>query len=489
MAMSPEAEKQLAEDISGFYADPLGFVLYAFPWGVPGTALEDHDGPDQWQAAQLDRVGRAIQEDPLTTIQEATASGHGIGKSAETSWVILWAMSTRPDLAGVVTANTQNQLKSKTWRELALWHKRAINGHWFEWTATRFFHKEHPDTWGVDAIPNTEHNSEAFAGLHAEHVLVIYDEASAIPDKIWEVTEGAMTTPRAMWFAYGNPTVNTGRFRECFGKFKHRWVARNIDARTCKMTNKAKLQEWLDDHGEDSDFFRVRVRGEFPRSGSTQLIGTGIVEDARRRELEMDEYHFMPLVIGVDVARFGDDQTVITVRQGRKIHYQKKYRQLRNTAVAAYASAEYRKFQSLGAPMGPIFVDGIGVGAGVVDILSASRYPVVDVGAGEAAEEKKRYYNKRIEMWDRMKEWLEAGADIPDDSELQDDLVGPQYGFKPGTEKMFLESKEDMKARGLASPDCAESVAVTFAEHVMAPPVAAGGHHELGYDSVEPDVV
>ena len=259
LEVSARWDADLTEDIAEFYDDPLGFVYYAFEWGE--GLLEGFDGPDKWQSEQLVRIGEKFQNDPETTIREAVASGHGIGKSALVAWIILWAMSTRPHLNGVITANTTTQLSTKTWRELALWHKRSINQHWFTWTATKFFHKQHPETWFCAAIPNTEHNSEAFAGLHAQHVLVLYDEASGIPDIIWEVTEGALTTPRAMWFVYGNPTRNTGRFRSCFAEDSRRWTNHQIDSRTAKMTNKKELQEWLEVYGEDSDFFRVRVKG------------------------------------------------------------------------------------------------------------------------------------------------------------------------------------------------------------------------------------
>lgn len=460
--MKPAAdfETELTRDIAQFYADPYGYVMYAFPWG--SGPLEGHDGPDEWQAKQLIEIGEAIKADPEGfTLQDAIASGHGIGKSTQTSWIILWAMSTRPNLAGWVTANTQSQLKSKTWRELSVWHKRAINAHWFEWTATRFYQVEHPETWGIDAIPWSEHNSEAFAGLHAEHVLMVMDEASSIADKIWEVAEGAMTTPRAMWFCFGNPTRNTGRFRECFGKYKHRWSTRQIDSRTCKMANKAKLQEWAEDHGEDSDFFRVRVRGEFPRQGSNQLIGSDVVHAARQANLPVDEYLLHPIVIGVDVARFGMDETVIIVRQGRKVLDLKTYRGLDNMQVGARAAETYRAHQKAAA----LFVDEVGVGSGVVDYLKASGYPVVGVNAGARATNDKLYLNKRAEMWCRMKEWLEGGADIPDDPDLGEQLTALEYDYTP-KEQIRLEKKDDLKARGLSSPDRADALALTFAEIV-----------------------
>lgn len=451
-------EEALAEDIAEFYDDPYGFIMYVFPWGVKDGPLEEYDGPDDWQAEQLIRIGEEFIKDPLTTIREATASGHGIGKSAEVAWIILWAMSTRPHLNGVVTANTLPQLNTKTWRELAVWHKRAINIHWFKWTATKFFHRSHPETWFCAAVPNTEHNSEAFAGLHAVHVLVIYDEASGIPDKIWEVSEGAMTTPRAMWFVYGNPTKNTGRFRECFHSDKHRWFTRQIDSRQAKMTNKKEISEWVNTYGEDSDFIRVRVRGVFPRVGDMQFISSDLVDRAMEWECPYEAYFQLPILIGVDVARYGDDKTVITVRQGRKILEIRKFRELNTMQVATVVADAIREFRPAAT-----FVDGIGVGAGVVDRLRMLNYEIIEVNAGVKPDDEETYFNKRAEMWDRTRIWLRDGADIPDDAELRSSLIGIEYSFND-KELMRMERKADMKKRGLDSPDEGDSIAMTFAE-------------------------
>lgn len=456
-------ETALTHKIGEFFHDPLGYVLFAFPWGDAGTELADFpDGPDKWQREQLEGIAEKFAADPLATIQDAVSSGHGIGKSAEVAWLILWAMSTRPHLAGWVTANTQTQLKTKTWRELSIWHKRSINHHWFKWTATRFFHVDHAETWGMDAIPWTEHNSEAFAGLHAKYVLIIMDEASAIADVIWEVSEGAMTTPRAMWFCFGNPTRNTGRFYACFGKFRHRWANRKIDSRTCRMTNKKKIAEWQQDHGEDSDFFKVRVRGEFPAAGSNQLISSLAVENARRADMMEEDYIHHPILIGVDVARFGDDETVITVRQGRKQISQTIFRELDNIQVALRVSECYRNYSEAS-----IFVDEVGLGAGVVDYLKSMSYPVVGVNVGRAASDTSKFYNLRAEAWFRMKEWVESGADILDDPDLAEQLAGIEYDYTP-KEQVRLEKKEDMKQRGMSSPDRADALALTFA-YIVAP--------------------
>lgn len=450
-------EKKLEDLVYLCRNDPERYVKTCIEIPNNGT-------PDTWQSAQLNRVKEAFEQDSDAVIREAISSGHGIGKSAEVAWIILWAMSTRPNLAGVITANTEAQLNTKTWRELAVWHKRCLNAHWFNWTATKFYHVHHPETWFVSSIPWNETRPEAFAGLHAEHVLVIYDEASAIPDCIWEVSEGAMTTPRAMWFCYGNPTKNTGRFRECFGRFKHRWHHTQIDSRTCKMTNKSEIQEWIEDYGEDSDFVRVRVRGEFPRAGSLQFIPSDHVANARSRTLEHSVYFHMPIVLGVDVARFGDDQSVILIRQGRKVITTFKYRSLNTVQLAARVIEKIREFKPLCT-----FVDVIGIGAGVVDQLVELGYNVIEVNASNKPDDEETYYNKRAEMWGRMKEWLAGDADIPDDPELADELTGLEYGYTPTKFQIKLERKEDMKARGLSSPDCADALAITFAEHVAAP--------------------
>jgi len=452
-------ELQIVEDIAEFYADPLGYVLYAFPWGEPGP-LEDFEGPDKWQAEQLERVGKAFRDKPDTNIQEAIASGHGIGKSAETSWIVLWAMSTRPHLAGWVTANTQSQLKSKTWRELAIWHKLSINKNWFEWTATRFCHVQHKITWGLDAIPWSEHNPEAFAGLHAEHVLMIMDEASAVADSIWEVAEGAMTTPRAMWFVFGNPTRNTGRFRECFRKFKHRWSAKKIDSRTCLMSNKEKLDEWEEDHGADSDFFRIRVRGEFPLTDANQLIDTGAIEAAAKTKSLASG----PLIIGVDPARFGDDRASIIRRRNRAAYGLKTFKKCSLMELAGWvhkAILEEKPAQ--------VAIDVGGLGAGVVDRLIELGHEdiIVPVNFGGTAL-KPEYANKRSEMWGDMKKWLESNMPvmIPDNDELQTDLGVPQYTYDSNS-RLLLETKAQIKKRGMRSPDCGDALGLTFAEPVV----------------------
>lgn len=464
-----QAERELRELIGSCFYSPERYVHLAFRWGEGD--LEGQDGPDQWQLDLLRAITAAFAGDPDAVIQDATASGHGIGKSAVTAWLILWAMSTRPHLSGVVTANTGNQLTTKTWRELALWHKRSINSHWFEWSATRFYQVDNPETWFVAAIPNTEHNSEAFAGLHAKYVLVIYDEASAIPDPIWEVTMGAMTTPGAMWFVFGNPTRNTGRFRECFGSQKHRWTTRTVDARTAKMTNKVYLDQVISDYGIDSDLVRVRVLGLFPKASDMQFIPVDIVEAAMVRTLEPREWHHYPRVLGVDVARFGSDQSVIICRQGLKAFEPKTYRQIDLMELAARVVEEFHERQATA-----VIVDETGLGGGVVDRLKQLEIPVVGVNFGSTAVDSSTYANKRSEIWGELRQWLKQPVDIPNDADLRNELIGPEYGYD-NQMRIQLERKDRMRDRGLSSPDIADALALTFATYSIGPQRRADRRH------------
>lgn len=463
---SAEADARLAAEIAGYAADPLGFVLFAFPWG--GGALADYpDGPDVWQREILRGMGEQLSTgaSAASVIREAVSSGHGVGKSALVAWIILWAMSTFSDTRGVVTANTENQLKGKTWAELAKWHRLCLCGYWFDCTATALISTQagHEKTWRVDMVAWSERNTEAFAGLHnkGRRVLLIFDEASAIPDAIWEVSEGALTDAdtEIIWCCFGNPTRNTGRFRECFGRYAHRWNTRRVDSRTAAMTDKNQLAQWVEDYGEDSDFVRVRVRGEFPRAGDRQFISSDIVHEARGRSLKPDQYSFAPRILGVDVARNGSDQSVITRRQGLACLEQRKFRGLDTVTLAGIVAEECREW---GADK--IFVDGIGVGAGVVDALRqvyGLGHLVVDAVAGATALQPERFLNRRAEMWTAMRKWLAEGGAVPDDAELAEQLCGLEYAVTVSG-KLKLESKDDMKARGLTSPDCADALALTF---------------------------
>lgn len=447
--------------------DPLGWVLGAFDWGK--GELADFDGPDDWQRQTMEIIGEKLRAGEISVqeaIQVAIASGHGIGKSALVSWVILWAISTYEDTKGVVTANTENQLKTKTWAELAKWYRLCITRHWFEFTATALFARsaDHEKTWRIDMVPWSERNTEAFAGLHnkGKRILLVFDEASAIPDLIWEVSEGALTDSNTeiIWCAFGNPTKNVGRFRECFAKFKHRWATRQIDSRTVKMTNKVQLQKWVDDYGEDSDFVRVRVRGVFPSASSNALLGPDEVEAAMERTYKPDQFNYAAVIMGVDVARQGDDSSVIARRQGMAAFPLKSLRIPDTMLVAAQVSLHQDEHSA-----DAVFVDATGgYGVGVVDAMrQTGRDPIEVYFSGKATDP--RYFNKRSEMYFELAKWVKSGGSLPKDRELAEELCATTYSFQG--DKFRLDDKDSIKETLGRSPDKADALALTFAAPVV----------------------
>jgi hypothetical protein len=294
---------------------------------------------------------------------------------------------------------------------------------------------------------------------------------STIAESIWGVTEGAMSTPCAIWVAVGNPEQASGRFRDCFGQLRSLWKTWQIDARTAKKTNKAEIARQIEAYGEDSDFVRVRWLGKFPRQGPTQFISEALVEEAQQRVAA--GYEHMPKVLGVDVGGQGTAATVLTLRQGVKIEWIRDYHGLRTDQVAD----EVAKVLVEDADVVMVFVDVVGIGAGVHGDLIRLGYQtrVMAVISGAAATELlpgtsiPKYYNLRAQMWGKMKEWLEQGGCLPNHTQLAADLVAPQYAYA-GERQIQLERKVDMVARGLPSTDYGDSLAFTFARPVAPRP-------------------
>lgn len=488
------AENRLRRTIANFYDDLNAYVLFAFPWGQPGTQLEEFEGPDIWQRDFGETLRNAINENPFDVVRIATKSAHGVGKSTMTAWLILWAMSTRPHLNAAITANTYPQLNGKTWRELALWHKRAINGHWFKWSAKRFAHVEHPSTWFADAVTNNPQNSEAFAGLHGRYVMTIFDEASGIEDIIWEVCEGAHTTDRSLAFAFGNPSRNAGRFKACFTTDSFRWKNFTVSGMNSMLTNKNLIREWREAYGEDSDFYKVRALGEFPHTTSMQFISEGTLDAAVLRDIPYEAYITMPLIMGVDIARGGDDSgtggdyggdnNVITLRRGRKFLESDVFPGRGDTMkVASYIAESIKKHKPWA-----VFVDEVGLGYGVVDRLRMLGHSVMGVNPGKTPDNESLYKDKRMECWDRMRQWLET-ADIPENRQLREELLAPQFGhvsLKTRGELLALEKKKHTRNSLGRSPDRADSLAYTFYEEIVGG-TEHGDPGDSGYSMYEPE--
>lgn len=551
--MSLTADELLSDDMAGFFSDPLGYVMYIFPWdtdpAIQAVDWENEDvfvdpatgmvynakpntvetitfkelmapyrerynsryGPDKWACEFLDEWGEEIKKRGFTgvkavdPIQFVTKSGHGIGKSTLVAWIIKFISDTRPYSKGTVTANTSEQLRTKTWAELGKWHKRSLTAHWFDYNSGRgnmsLRNKEHPEEWFCQAQTCREENSEAFAGQHAANSTsyYVFDEDSAVPDKIHEVREGGTTDGEPMTFDFGNPTRNSGSFyEECEGKFAHRYIVRSIDSRTVYITNKKRLADWITDYGIGSDFVKVRVLGLFPSAGSLQFNPTSWVKRAMLRELTPDR--MAALTIGVDVARFGDDNSVIypvignDARTWAPIMGDGIYNGLDNVQLAHKVMEKVEFFRSMGVECAGIFVDVTGLGSGVVDTLVHAGYDPVAVNFGTTPIFQPELYRYRVdEMWGRAKYAIRDKLVLPslpyklggnDNSPtekqvdtcttLLNDLTQREFGYTLNGEKTQLETKKDMKKRGLKSPDIADGLVLNFAQDV-APPRQAHG--------------
>ena len=453
--------------------NPLAFVMFAFPWGVKGTPLENFSGPRKWQREVLLDIAAHIKSNSnkvdFDVLQEAISSGRGIGKSALVSWITIWMLSTRIGSTTIISANSESQLRSITWAEITKWLAMAINSHWFEVSATRLMPakwltelverdlRKGTRYWGVEGRLWSAENPDAYAGVHNfDGVLVIFDEASGIDDSIWAVTSGFFTenTPNRFWMAFSNPRRNTGYFYEAFNSKRDFWTTRIVDARTVEGTDKAVYQRIIDEYGADSSQAHVEVYGMFPNAGDDQFISASIVDEAMKR----DKYKDMsaPIIIGVDPARFGSDATVIAVRQGRDIVRIDRHRGDDTMTVVGYVIEAIDEFKPA-----LVVIDEGGLGAGIVDRLKEQRYKIKGINFGNKAKNPIMYGNMRAQMWGEMKDWLKS-ASIPNDRFLKTDLISPM--MKPDSRgTIFLESKKDMKARGLASPDAADAIAVTFA--------------------------
>ena len=449
------------------------FVMYAFPWGVKNTPLARFTGPRKWQREVLRDVTEHIKAQQgkvdFDTIRAAVSSGRGIGKSALVSWLVLWMLTTRIGGSVVVSANSENQLRSVTWAELTKWSAMLINSHWWEISATKLV----PAKWLTDIVEKdlkkgtrywacegklwSEENPDSYAGVHNQDgMMLIFDESSGIPDAIWDVGAGFFTenTPDRYWFAFSNPRRNSGYFFECFNAKRAFWKSRVVDARTVEDTDKAVYEQIIAEYGENSSQAKIEVYGEFPSAGEDQFIGPTLVDDAMKRPKYKDMT--APIIVGVDPARGGADATVIVVRQGRDLVAIKRYQGEDTMTIVGRvieAIEEYKPTLTV--------IDEGGLGYGILDRLTEQRYKVRGINFGNKAKHPMAFGNKRAEMWNDMRNWLKS-ASIPTDRQLRADLTGPAK--KPDSSgTIFLEGKKEMRARGLASPDAADALCVTFA--------------------------
>lgn len=420
--------------------------------------------PDEWQLNVL----RDIRDGKDVAVR----SGHGTGKSAVCSWALKWWMLVHPRAIVRCTAPTESQLKDTLWPEVKKWWQgsemeqfdRYIS---YEWEKSKFYHSQYPDTWV--ARYRTSNNPQNMAGAHGEHLLYIVDEASAVGDDVFEVIEGALTEGGQMLIT-GNPTRSSGEFYRSFNELTDLYSTYHIDARESDRVRDSWVEKQKRKWGEDSDIFRVRVCGDFPRGTSEAFIQLDLVTDAITRELEASGQ----FGIGVDVARFGDDSTVIASRHGPKMLDLDKYQQRDTQEVAGITIKKIREtLDKHNTNQISVKVDATGVGGGVLDAIRANlpasmedKVDLVGVKFGQnPTEENKADFKSAIdEMFGEMRNRAEAGKlDLLNNDNLVNHIAGRKYSTT-ASGKVKVESKKDFKKRVGESPDEGDATMLAYYE-------------------------
>jgi hypothetical protein len=406
---------------------------------------------------QQDKLLKAVA---LPGAKVSVKSGHNTGKTTTEAWLVLWHVTCFDDCKIPCTAPTAHQLKDVLWAEIAKWHKRMPEAlkRCIKVTSEKVFIEGNEATQFAVARTARKESPESLQGFHATNLLYLIDEASGVPDVIFQTAEGALASRGARVVMCANPTQTTGYFYESHHRNKHMWTTLHFNCLESPLVDPQYPKQMAEKYGEDSDIYRVRVLGEFPNASINQLISRPLAELGGSRKLGLHQYNFAPKVLGVDVAWEGDDRSAVYVRQGL---FAKKLGEWRNIDNMTLGGLIDQFWKDEGASA--CFID-VGWGTGVIDYLRRiGRDPIPVNFGGKSTSE--RFANKRTEMWVLLKEWLDDGGAFGPDRDLIEDIVGPEYFFQPNG-KIMLEAKKDMKERGLSSPDLGDALALTFAAPV-----------------------
>ena len=425
-------------------------------WRAEGPALFAQQAlgasptEQQWQASR----------ELVKTRRVSIRSGHGTGKSAFMAWTILWALVCYHPVKVPVTAPTGHQLSDVLWAELAMWWRKMPPDLMaeFEWAAERFYRKDVPQEAFAAARTSRPEKPEALQGFHAENVVFVIDEASGIPDEVFQVAEGALSTDGAFVVMAANPTRMDGYFYDSHHKQRGRWAALHWNAEDSPLVSRDYIEDMAAKYGRESAIYRIRVRGEFA-GNPDGVIPLDLIEGAISREVNA----YGPERWGLDVARFGEDRTALAKRHGNSMLVPvKSWRGKDLMQTAGLVKIEYDNAQRKPEA---ICVDVIGLGAGVADRMRELGLPVVAVNVAESPSASERYNRLRDELWFKAREWF-AGRDVKivKDDELTAELTMPNYKVL-STGKIQVESKDEIKKRagGNRSPDLADAFCLTFA--------------------------
>ena len=389
-------------------------------------------------------------------------SGHGTGKSTAASWAMLWFFLMHYPNKVVVTAPTSSQLFDALFAELKRWINElppAMQG-LMNVKSDRVEHTSAPSEMFISARTSRAETPEALAGVHSEHVMLVVDEASGVPEQVFEAAAGSMSGHSAVTIMLSNPTRSSGTFFESQTRMASSWWTRRWSCVDSPLVSDEFVNEMRMRYGEESNAFRIRVLGEFPLADDDTIIPFHLVEAATHRDIEVSDD--TQSVWGLDVARFGTDCTALCKRQGPIVTEIRSWRGLDLMQTVGRVVAEYETLPPSRRPR-EILVDSIGVGGGVVDRLQELNLPVRGINVAESPSMGDTYLNLRSELWFKAKAWLEdRGCKLPKNDQLIAELTSIRYGFT-SSGKMKAESKDEMRKRGLASPDLADALCLTMA--------------------------
>lgn len=430
--------------ITLYRADPVLFVKEVL--GVE---------PDEWQQDFLNAVASGERKISIR-------SGHGVGKSTTASWAMLWFLLTRYPVKVVVTAPTSAQLYDALFAELKRWVKELPQPiqELLDVKQERIELKASATEAFISARTSRAEQPEALQGVHSDNVMLVADEASGVPEAVFEAAAGSMSGHNALTILLGNPVRSSGFFFETHNRLKDEWWTRRVSCLDSTRVSKEYVQDMKSRYGEESNAYRIRVLGEFPRSDDDTIIPMELLESAKHRDTRA--YEDAPIVWGLDVARFGSDSSVLCKRQSNVVQTLERWRNLDLMQLTGAVVAQYEACDHKNRPA-EILVDSIGLGAGVVDRLRELRLPARGINVSESPAMGGTYLNLRAELWHKAKAWLEKrDCKIPNNEDLIGELATVRYTFTSNG-KIKIESKDDIRRRGLKSPDMADAFVLTFA--------------------------
>lgn len=442
-----------------------------------------HDEPILFVREALKAIPDDWQEDVLNALKVheriAMKASKGPGKSTTLAWAGLWYLATRPYPKVVATSVTGPNLRDGLWAELGKWlNKSPFLKETFQWSAERIVSKKYPEQWWASARQwskgaDPAQQADTLAGLHADYMMFLIDEAGGIPDAVMAAAEAGLANAdhtqgrEARLVIAGNPTNLEGPLWNAYTKERKKWYIKEItgdpdDPRRSKRVGKAWARAVIEKYGKDHPWVLVNVFGQFPPGSSNSFIAHADVQNAMGRNLQITDYSWAPKILGVDVARFGDDRTVFYPRQGRVAFRPWVHRNLTVDEVAGALQDVMGKWKPHA-----VFIDATGLGQGVADIVKGNGWNVTSIYSSGKAEDP-RYLNKRAECWGRMADWTRNEPSIWTNGELLGEMASIIYKFSDQGQYK-VESKQDLKKRGLASPDLADALSLTFAQVVPIP--------------------